>query len=127
MDQVDDKPGQEPFTFVEHMPIAPYNLTEYINTNLKYPKTAKKNEIMGRVYTQFIVGVDGKMKDVMVQKGIGYGCDEEALLAVKNMPRWNPGIMAGKPVKVRIVLPILFKLAASAKPSSIPLKPIDQK
>lgn len=105
-----DEPGQPVFTFVERMPEFP-GMTEYLKANMHYPKEAQRNEIQGVVYTQFIVKPDGSVADAMVAKGIGYGCDEEAVRVVNKMPRWIPGRQGGKPVPVRISLPIRFKLS----------------
>jgi len=59
---------------------------------------------------QFVVGKDGKLTDVTVIRGIGGGCDEEAIRVVRNAPKWNAGKQRGKPVRVKMVLPITFKI-----------------
>src|SRR5688572_2055554 len=69
--------------------------------NHKYPEEARKNKIEGKVIVQFIINEDGTCSDFEVIKGIGYGCDEAAVEAFKKMPKWNPGLVNGKPVKVR--------------------------
>jgi len=66
--------------------------------------------IEGRVFVQFVVDKDGSITNVEVLKGIGGGCDEEAVRVVKNAPKWNPGKQRGRPVRVKMVLPITFKL-----------------
>ena len=66
--------------------------------------------IEGRVFVQFVVDKDGSVSDVKVVKGIGAGCDEEAERVLKLSPKWSPGKERGRSVKVRMVLPIIFKL-----------------
>jgi TonB family protein len=83
---------------------------EYIATNLKYPADAREAGIEGKVFVQFVVDTDGKVTNVQSVKGIGYGCDEEAVRVMTECPAWKPGQKDGKVVKVRIVLPITYKL-----------------
>lgn len=83
---------------------------KYISKSLKYPNAAKRENVEGRVYVQFIVNTDGSLTDVQVTKGIGFGCDEEAIRVIENAPKWTPGKQRGKPVRVRMSLPIIFKL-----------------
>lgn len=80
-----------------------------INKNLKYPKQAQRMGIEGRVFVQFIVEKDGTLTDVKVVKGIGGGCDVEAIRFVKNQPKWIPGKQNGKPIRQRMIQNILFK------------------
>jgi TonB family protein len=81
-----------------------------LNKNLKYPKQAQRMGIEGRVFVQFIVEKDGSLSNVKVVKGIGGGCDEEALRFVINQPKWIPGKQNGQPVRQKMIQNILFKL-----------------
>lgn len=104
---------EEVFTIVEEMPSFPggeAKLFEYLGKNIKYPQIAKEAGISGVVYVNFVVGSNGNITDVKVLRGIGGGCDEEAVRVVKNMPKWKPGKQRGKPVKVSYNLPIRFSL-----------------
>lgn len=104
---------EEIFTIVEDMPSFPggeAKLFEYLGKNIKYPQIAKEAGISGIVYVNFVVGTSGNITDVKVLRGIGGGCDEEAIRVVKNMPQWSPGKQRGKPVKVSYNLPIRFSL-----------------
>lgn len=85
----------------------------YVGKTMKYPQEARRNRVEGRVFIQFVVDIDGKIFDVKVVKGIGFGCDEEAVLAVASAPIWNPGKQGGKPVRVRVILPITFSMGSS--------------
>lgn len=85
-------------------------VVSHVKANLVYPDQAFKNKVQGQVVTEFIVDTDGSIKNAMVKKGIGSGCDEEALRVVTLMPAWIPGMQDGKAVKVRMTLPILFQI-----------------
>jgi protein TonB len=62
------------------------------------------------VFIGFIVEPDGSLSDFKVLRGIGYGCDEEALRVAKSMPKWKPGMQNGETVRVSYLIPINFKL-----------------
>lgn len=88
---------------------------KYFEINTKYPETARLNRIVGTVYVSFIVNSDGSISSVGLLKGIDSGCDEEALRLIKNMPKWKPGIQSGKKVRVRVNLPVYFKIQGQSK------------
>ena len=83
---------------------------KYVQKNMKYPSQAQRMGLEGKVFVQFVVGKDGKITDVTVLRGIGAGCDEEAIKVLKNSPAWSAGKQRGRPVRQRMVLPITFKL-----------------
>ncbi|MEO6286895.1 MAG: energy transducer TonB [Dyadobacter sp.] len=86
-----------------------YNaLYKFIESNLKMPKTAKDAGISGRVFLTFTIEDTGEINDIAVLKGLGFGCDEEAMRVVGLMPRWKPGTLYGKPVRVKFNLPVSF-------------------
>jgi protein TonB len=85
-------------------------MAAFLQKNLKYPNAAAKAGIQGKVFVQFTVGSDGKIEDVAAVKGVGFGCDEEAVRVVKLMQNWSPGRQAGHPVRVKFTLPIAFQL-----------------
>ncbi len=82
----------------------------FIMKNLKYPDQAKRDGIQGKVFVKFVVDTDGSLTDIEVAKGIGYGCDEEAIRVMKMSGKWTPGKQRGKVVKQRMILPIKFSL-----------------
>ncbi|MCR9250465.1 MAG: energy transducer TonB [bacterium] len=101
------------FTIVEDKPGFPGGdaaMYKYLGKNINYPSQARRMGIEGRVFVQFVVNKDGSISDVQAIKGIGAGCDEEAERVIKSMPKWKPGKQRGRPVKVRMVLPVFFKL-----------------
>jgi len=83
---------------------------KYVGDKMKYPAQARRMGIEGRVFVEFVINKDGSISDVRAVKGIGAGCDEEAVRVVQSAPSWTPGKQRGKPVKQRMVLPITFKL-----------------
>lgn len=104
---------EQPFTFADEMPTYPGGtdgLMRFISGNVVYPKAAKKAGTQGKVMLSFIVEKDGSLSNIKVEKGIGNGCDEEAVRVTKLMGKWNPGKQKGKPVRVKMVLPYQFKL-----------------
>lgn len=101
-----------PFFVSETMPSFPGGMDafyEYLSTELKYPYRAKKDDVEGKVFLSFIIDKDGSVSEVVVLKGIGSGCDEEAVRVLKNSPKWNPGKQRGQPVRVRQALSIKFE------------------
>jgi protein TonB len=108
-----EEPASQIFTIVEQMPEfqgGEEKLFEYLSKNIKYPSMARENGITGTVYVTFVVEGDGKITDVKKLRGIGGGCDEEAIRVVKSMPSWKPGKQNGKSVRVQFNLPIKFTL-----------------
>jgi len=101
------------FTLVELMPEFPGGNEEffrYLHKNLNYPKEASDSAIQGRVYISFVVEEDGRISNAKVIRGIGGGCDEEAVRVIEQMPEWTPGYQRGKSIKVQYNMPIIFKL-----------------
>jgi len=83
---------------------------EYVGKKLKYPAQARRMGIEGKVFVEFVINRDGSIQDVKAIKGIGAGCDEEAVRVIQSAPSWKAGKQRGKPVRQRMVLPITFKL-----------------
>ena len=104
---------QEIFQIVEEMPAYPggdQKLMEFIAKGIKYPQIARETGIQGRVFVGFVVEPDGSVSNVKVLRGIGGGCDEEAMRVVKSMPKRKPAKQRGKAVRVSYMLPVNFKL-----------------
>jgi len=100
-----------PMTFAEEMPAFPGGIsamTRFLNSQLKYPALAREYEIEGIVYVQFVVKADGELEQFKVARGIGYGCDEEALRIAQKMPNWIAGEHFGKKVPVLFTIPVNF-------------------
>ena len=87
-----------------------YDINEYIRLHLHYPATARKQNTEGRVIVSFIINEDGTIADCEVLKGLGSGCDEEAVRIISHMPPWKPATKNDVPVRVRFTQPIVFKL-----------------
>lgn len=83
---------------------------KFVGSKLKYPPQANRMGVEGKVYVEFVINRDGSIVDARVVRGIGAGCDEEAVRVVASSPAWNPGKQRGKPVRQKYTLPIIFKL-----------------
>jgi len=105
---------QEPFVIVERSPILLGGL-KGLQADLRYPEIAKRAGVEGRVYLQFIVDETGKVRDPMVTRGIGAGCDEEALRAIESV-LFVPGVQRGVRVPVKMSIPITFRLDENDEP-----------
>jgi TonB family protein len=86
------------------------NLYKYLAKNLQYPKAARENKVQGKVFITFIIEKDGSLTDFKVLRGIGSGCDEEAIRAMKGSPKWKPAAQDGKQVRQQYTIPISFTL-----------------
>ncbi|MFY0606485.1 MAG: TonB family protein [Cyclobacteriaceae bacterium] len=89
-----------------------------VGSNLNYPHEARRSGIEGRVYVSFIVKKDGTLADLRVVKGIGGGCDEEAVRVIAQGPKWIPPVENGDTLEVSMVLPLIFRLTGS-KPQKV--------
>jgi len=103
----------EIFAIVEVMPEFPGGsaaLLKYLASKIRYPDLARENRVEGLVVVQFIIDEKGKISGVIILRGIGGGCDEEAIRVIQAMPDWQPGLQRGVPVKVRYNVPVRFVL-----------------
>lgn len=108
----------ELFTVVEQMPKFPGGddaRAKYMQSNIKYPEDARKAGIQGTTYVSFIVEKDGSISGAKVLRGFDKACDEVALNVIKNMPKWEPGVQRGQPVRVQFNMPIKFALGEGGK------------
>ncbi|TAG52406.1 MAG: TonB family protein [Runella slithyformis] len=85
-------------------------LMQFLAKNIKYPAAAARANVQGKVFVQFVVSKQGKIRDLRILKGIGFGCDEEAVRVVSIMPDWKPAQQNGQNVAVQYNLPINFIL-----------------
>lgn len=98
------------FKYVEQMPVFNGDMTVFMNSNLRYPDAAREANIDGQVIVNFVVNEDGAISNLKLMRGIGGGCDEEALRVISAMPKWKPGKQNGIPVKVFFTYPVRFIL-----------------
>ncbi|MCE7063447.1 M56 family metallopeptidase [Dyadobacter sp. CY343] len=122
----EEKMPDKVFTVVETQPKYPGGETamfQFLARNIKYPTAAAKANVQGKVFVSFIVTESGNVQNVSILKGIGFGCDDEAMRVVKSMPAWAPGEQSGHKVNVKVTLPINFQLEENtAKLSSEDVK-----
>jgi len=101
------------FTVVEQQAEFPGGmeaLYKFLNKNIRYPSSARRMGVDGKVYVQFVVDKEGKISDVSIIKSLSADCDKEAVRLVQLMPPWKPGRQNGRSVKSKFVLPLTFKL-----------------
>ncbi|MCB2221531.1 MAG: energy transducer TonB [Bacteroidetes bacterium] len=101
------------FTLVDQMPQFPGGtdaLMNYLSNHIQYPADAARMNIQGTVLISFIVEKDGNIASAKVIRGIGGGCDEEALRVIRSMPQWQPALKDNKPIRVLFNLPITFRM-----------------
>ncbi len=111
---VDDDGNQYEYTVMEEPAEYPGGIQEvykHVSTRMQYPKEARKKGIEGKVFVEFVLEKDGSVTNVKVIKGIGGGCDEVAMDAISSLQKWKPGKQRGKPVRQRMVMPLIFKLS----------------
>jgi len=104
--------GCRPVEEMAEFPGGWMEMRKYIAANFVYPQIAKEQGYEGKCFLKFIVDTAGYIKDIKVLKGVKNcpSCDEEAIRLVKNMPRWKPGKINGKPANVYFNVPIEFKM-----------------
>jgi periplasmic protein TonB len=101
------------YTSVETLPEFPGGIQQFVgflSSNIHYPVAARKKGIQGRVIITFIIEKDGSLSNIKVARGIGGGCDEEALRVMNLSPKWKPGMQNGQAVRVAYSVPISFTL-----------------
>lgn len=112
-DKMGEEEGVAIFIMVEDAPEFPggdNKRIEFLTQNIKYPQKAREFGIQGTVYVGFVVEKDGSINDARVLRGIGKGCEEEALRVIRLMPKWKPGTQRNHPVRVQVNLPVTFSL-----------------
>jgi TonB family protein len=85
-------------------------LIKFLGKNLRYPETAKKAGVQGKVVVKFIIEADGTVSKPEIVKGVNKELDEEAIRVIKKMPKWMPGQQQGVGVRTQQTLPLTFKL-----------------
>ena len=109
----EEEAAQQIFTVVEKQPEFPGGMSElmkFLAKSIKYPVIAQENGIQGRVVCSFVVNRDGSIVDIQVMRGVDPSLDKEAVRVIGTMPKWKPGEQRGKPVRVRFILPVQFRL-----------------
>lgn len=105
-----DLEGTYDFNTVEVLPEFNGDLYAYLGNEIDYPMAALANGVHGKVLISFVVNANGNITDVQILNSVGFGCDEEAMRVVKNMPNWSAGMQNNQKVNVRMVLPIMFEI-----------------
>ena len=101
------------FRVVEDLPQFPGGAAEFmkwLTKNLKYPASAQKRNVKGKVVAQFIVNTDGTISDLELTERLETTCDQEVLRVLKMMPKWQAGMMNAKPCRTKVCIPIVFNM-----------------
>ena len=101
------------FRIIEQLPEFPGGATAYmkwLTRNLRYPASAQKQKIEGKVVVQFIINKNGSISDLKIVKPLDPDCDKEVLRVMYMMPKWKPGTEKGKPVRSKYVIPVVSKM-----------------
>ena len=104
------KSPKKVYDYIEDMPTFNGNLNQWLLLNMKYPVEAMNKKEQGKVIVQFIVSENGEVSEPKIIRSVSPALDKEACRVVLAMPKWNPGKLKGKPVAVRYMLPISFRL-----------------
>jgi len=110
---VDERTGEKTYLMVEKNPQFAGGLDafyKFLGKNIRYPVTARRKNIQGRVVISFVVEADGTLSDFSVLRSVGDGIDEEAMRVIKLSPKWLPGMKNGKAVRVKYAVPISFTM-----------------
>lgn len=122
-DSLNDDAKVYSFVSIDKLPSFKGGMSEfyaYLQKSVRYPKEAQNNNVQGKVFLSFVVEKDGTLNNVKVERSLGSGTDEEAVRLLEESPKWIPGTVDGKPVRVKYNIPISFSLS---KPADQPAKP----
>jgi protein TonB len=106
-------PDDTPVRFSSDKAEFPGGLTalyKFLSDRIVYPPVARELGIQGKVYIDFVIEKDGTVSNVIVLKGIGYGCDEEAIRVIQSMPAWEAARQNGHRVRMAMTIPVKFTL-----------------
>ena len=134
-DQWQNPPSNDPnnpvFEVVEIMPEFPdggmSGLMQFLSKNIQYPINAQKNHTQGRVTVQFVVNKDGSISEPKIIRGVDPDLDGEAIRVISLMPKWKPGMQKGQPVRVKYMVPVMFRLSDDGQKEEYkPIPKIDE-
>ena len=100
--------GDKIYTVAERMPSFKGNMAMWINQNLRKPVSRDGVDKQGRVVVKLVIEKDGSVGKVKVERSVAPALDKEAVRVVKSMPKWNPAMNGGKPVRCYFMLPVNF-------------------
>ena len=100
--------GDKIYTVAERMPSFKGNMAMWINQNLRKPVSRDGVDKQGRVVVKLVIEKDGSVSKVKVERSVAPALDKEAVRVVKSMPKWNPAMNNGKPVRCYFTIPVTF-------------------
>ncbi len=111
--EIQEKQSNDVYRIVENTASFPGGLDDfkkYLRENIRYPKQAQNLGVEGKVYVQIIVEKNGDLSEIEVVKGIGAGCDKEAVRVLEESPNWEPATIGGKAVRQKVIINVGFEL-----------------
>lgn len=112
------------YSYLDHMPEAPYNVNEFLARNINFPTDARDQGISGRVVLRFVIDEKGEISNITIHQSVSPSIDSEAVRVVRMMPSWKPGRTDEDEVaKVYVTLPIKFTLGDGRIPVAAPARP----
>ena len=106
---VDKKVSNEQVDALAEFPGGINEARKFIAQNVIFPEEALENDVQGSVYASFVIEKDGNVSDIQIEKGLGYGCDEEVIRVLKKMPKWKAAELRGEKVRSKLQLPVSFR------------------
>lgn len=91
-------------------PGGPEKMQIWINDNVRYPQQAIEDSTSGKVYVQFVVEKTGELSNIRILRSAHGSLSKESIRLIKAMPKWDPGLINGEAVRVRYIIPIVFRL-----------------
>ncbi|WP_422360533.1 energy transducer TonB [Reichenbachiella sp.] len=105
--------GDKIYSLADEQPTYPGGMSaffKYIQSEMQYPDAAKAAGVEGRVFVEYVIEKDGSISSAKILKSLNGDCDKEALRLIANSTKWNPGKIDGKAVRVKMALPLNFRL-----------------
>ena len=114
----------EPYEICPRFPGGDKAVLEFIKRNMRYPQNAREEGVEGRVVVSFYVETDGSLTNLSIAKSADSRLNKEAFRIIKKMPKWEPGQLGGKIVRMKYFQPIIFRCKNSTNDSTMVIPPI---
>ncbi|MFD2287102.1 TonB family protein [Pedobacter petrophilus] len=108
---VDNSDHLETVDVIPEYPGGINNARKYVGEYVHYPASAVENEVEGTIILAFVIEKDGSVTDIKIEKGLGFGLDEEVIRVMMKMPKWSPAKLNGKNVRYKMRMPVSFRLS----------------
>ncbi len=119
-------PKDSVYTSVDKVPVFKKrsgNIQKYLSKEIRYPLDALAKGIEGKVMVSFVITAGGKLVNPIVIEGLSESIDKEAIRVVSLLDAWKPGVVEGKDVDTKMIIPVHFYLSEENRKLSQQLKP----